>query len=61
VVSRRSSSNRTHTKLDRAVLDAYGWPHDIADEAILARLLARAAGQSGVARGERPVDYGAEG
>jgi hypothetical protein len=27
-------------KLDRAVLDAYGWPHDIADEEILARLLA---------------------
>src|SRR6266511_4453344 len=38
-----------HKKLDRAVLDAYGWPHDIADEEILARLLAlnleRAAGQ----------------
>ncbi len=22
------------------MLDAYGWPHDLADEAILARLLA---------------------
>jgi hypothetical protein len=37
------------------VLDAYGWPHEIADEEILARLLAlnleRAAGQVGVARG----------
>ena len=37
-----------HSKLDRAVLDAYGWPHDVADEEILARLLAlnleRAAG-----------------
>ncbi len=29
-----------HRKLDEAVLDAYGWPHDISDEEILARLLA---------------------
>ena len=29
-----------HRKLDRAVLDAYGWPHDLTDEAILERLLA---------------------
>lgn len=29
-----------HQKLDRAVLDAYGWPHGIGDEAILERLLA---------------------
>ena len=29
-----------HKKLDRAVLDAYGWPHDIGDEEILERLLA---------------------
>ena len=40
-----------HKALDRAVLDAYGWPHDIADDEILARLLAlnleRAAGQGG--------------
>lgn len=28
-----------HKKLDKAVLDAYGWPHDIADEEILSRLL----------------------
>ena len=28
-----------HQKLDRAVLDAYGWPHDITDEQILERLL----------------------
>jgi len=27
-------------KLDEAVLDAYGWPHDLSDEEILARLLA---------------------
>ena len=29
-----------HHKLDQAVFDAYGWPHDISDEEILARLLA---------------------
>ncbi|MDP9316375.1 MAG: class I SAM-dependent DNA methyltransferase, partial [Chloroflexota bacterium] len=29
-----------HKKLDQAVLDAYGWPHDISDDEILARLLA---------------------
>ncbi len=29
-----------HVKLDRAVLDAYGWPHDLADEELLERLLA---------------------
>ncbi len=28
-----------HETLDRAVLDAYGWPHDISDDDILARLL----------------------
>ncbi len=28
-----------HQKLDEAVLDAYGWPHDISDEEILERLL----------------------
>jgi hypothetical protein len=29
-----------HQKLDRAVFNAYGWPHDLSDEEILARLLA---------------------
>jgi hypothetical protein len=29
-----------HRKLDKAVLDAYGWPHDLSDEEILKRLLA---------------------
>jgi hypothetical protein len=29
-----------HTKLDQAVLDAYGWPSDLSDEEILERLLA---------------------
>ena len=37
-----------HKRLDDAVLDAYGWPHDLSDEDILSRLLAlnleRAAG-----------------
>ncbi len=43
-----------HEKLDAAVLDAYGWPHDLTDEEILARLLAlnleRAATQDGTPR-----------
>ena len=43
-----------HKQLDAAVFDAYGWPHDLSDDDILARLLAlnleRAAGQ-----GEVPV------
>jgi len=30
----------THAKLDNAVFDAYGWPHDLSDDAILERLLA---------------------
>jgi len=29
-----------HRALDRAVLDAYGWPHDLTDEQLLERLLA---------------------
>ena len=29
-----------HARLDEAVLDAYGWPHDLPDNAILERLLA---------------------
>jgi hypothetical protein len=29
-----------HHKLDAAVFDAYGWPHDLTDEQILERLLA---------------------
>lgn len=32
--------DHTHKKLDAAVLAAYGWPADLADEEILARLLA---------------------
>ena len=29
-----------HTVLDHAVLDAYGWPHNLSDEQILEKLLA---------------------
>jgi hypothetical protein len=29
-----------HTRLDHAVLDAYGWPHDITESDILVRLVA---------------------
>jgi hypothetical protein len=32
--------DEVHARLDAAVLDAYGWPHDIADEDLLGRLLA---------------------
>ncbi|MEK7281442.1 MAG: type IIL restriction-modification enzyme MmeI [Chloroflexota bacterium] len=32
--------SHAHERLDRAVLDAYGWPHNIADEQLLANLLA---------------------
>jgi type II restriction/modification system DNA methylase subunit YeeA len=36
-----------HRKLDEVVLDAYGWPHDLSDEEILARLLALNLARSG--------------
>jgi hypothetical protein len=32
--------DEAHRQLDAAVLDAYGWPRDLSDEEILARLLA---------------------
>ncbi len=38
--SRPTWLDLAHRKLDAAVLDAYGWPHDLGDEEILARLLA---------------------
>jgi type II restriction/modification system DNA methylase subunit YeeA len=44
--------DQAHKRLDAAVFDAYGWPHDLSDEEILARLLAlnleRAARQEAV-------------
>jgi hypothetical protein len=47
--------DEAHWQIDRAVLDAYGWPHDLDEEAILARLLAlnleRATGQRAVVAG----------
>ena len=39
-----------HAALDRAVLDAYGWPHDLADDDLLARLLALNAERAGASR-----------
>ncbi len=44
-----------HDKLDRAVLDAYGWPHDLPDEDILARLLAL-NGERGAQKPARAID-----
>jgi hypothetical protein len=35
-----------HTRLDAAVLDAYGWPHDILESEILERLVALNAQRS---------------
>ncbi|TAH37710.1 MAG: class I SAM-dependent DNA methyltransferase [Planctomycetota bacterium] len=32
--------NQAHERVDHAVLDAYGWPHGIVDDDLLARLLA---------------------
>lgn len=37
--ARPSWLETAHRKLDEAVLDAYGWPHDLSDDEILARLL----------------------
>jgi type II restriction/modification system DNA methylase subunit YeeA len=49
-----------HKRLDAAVFDAYGWPHDLSDDEILARLLAlnleRAAVQGEVLVGEEDND-----
>ena len=52
--ARPSWLTQAHERLDRAVLDAYGWPHDMSDEDVVAGLLTlnferdpadRAAGQ----------------
>ncbi len=37
-----------HQQLDRAVLDAYGWSHDLSDDDILARLLDLNVARAGV-------------
>jgi hypothetical protein len=37
-----------HRKLDHAVLDAYGWPHDLSDDDLLARLLDLNLARAGV-------------
>ncbi len=43
---------QAHQRLDQAVFDAYGWPHDLTEPEILERLLAlnlvRAAGDTGI-------------
>jgi hypothetical protein len=57
---------QAHKKLDQAVLDAYGWPHDLTDEQILERLLAlnlerAAAGGAAGVLAEEPEDDGEEG
>ncbi len=38
--SRPEWLSKAHRGLDEAVLDAYGWPHDLTAEQILERLLA---------------------
>ena len=38
-----------HERLDRAVFDAYGWPRDLSDDAILERLLALNLERAGTA------------
>lgn len=43
-----------HKKLDAAVFDAYGWPHDLEDEAILERLLALNLERAGAAQPAGP-------
>jgi hypothetical protein len=55
-----------HDELDAAVFDAYGWPHDLADDEILHRLVAlnreRAAEEArGVIRWLRPEFQNPEG
>ncbi len=52
-----------HSVLDRAVADAYGWPHDLSDEQILERLLAlnlERAAHGGVASGVAKVEEDSE-
>ena len=52
-----------HRRLDQTVLDAYGWPHDLPDDEILARLLAlngqRAAAQVAALGYDRAHEEGA--
>jgi hypothetical protein len=39
-----------HRTLDHAVLDAYGWPHDLTDDDVLRQLLQLNLGRAGVAQ-----------
>ncbi len=45
-----------HKKLDEAVLDAYGWPHDLSDEEILERLLTLNLERANGRESEDPTD-----
>lgn len=45
-----------HKQLDDAVLAAYGWPADISDDDLLARLLALNLSRAG--SGDPPADVG---
>ena len=44
-----------HKKLDRAVFDAYGWPHDLTDDQILERLLVLNLQRALTRSGEQPT------
>ena len=53
-----------HKRLDAAVLDAYGWPHDISEEKLLERLLALNLARSGelvTDDSSDPIPYDVEG
>lgn len=52
--------DHAHRALDRAVLDAYGWPHDLEDDDLLARLLALNAVRASATRGATPAPAGVE-
>jgi hypothetical protein len=43
-----------HRALDQAVLDAYGWPHDLGDAELLERLLALNLERAGVTERREP-------
>jgi hypothetical protein len=47
-----------HERLDRAVLDAYGWPHDLSDEELLERLLALNLERGSVRKDAEPQNAG---
>jgi hypothetical protein len=46
-----------HRKLDAAVLDAYGWPHELGDDEMLARLLALNLERASAAQSQRQREH----